>query len=139
MAIDAGTGSVRAVIFDTQGNQISVAQKEWIHLEVEGVPNSMTFDVEKNWDLTVWCIQESLKEAGLKGADILAVSATSMREGIVVYDKEGIAIWGVANVDARADKEVRFLKEQYEGIEEAFYQESGQTFCTRVHYLVAMA
>ena len=110
MAIDAGTGSVRAVIFDTQGNQISVAQKEWIHLEVEGVPNSMTFDVEKNWDLTVWCIQESLKEAGLKGADILAVSATSMREGIVVYDQEGIAIWGVANVDARADKEVRFLK-----------------------------
>ncbi len=128
MAIDAGTGSVRAVIFDTKGNQISVAQQEWIHLEVEGVPNSMTFDVEKNWDLTVWCIQESLKEAGLKGADILAVSATSMREGIVVYDKEGIAIWGVANVDARADKEVRFLKEQYEGIEETFYQESGQTF-----------
>ena len=128
MAIDAGTGSVRAVIFDTKGNQISVAQKEWIHLEVEGVPNSMTFDVEKNWNLTVWCIQESLKEARLKGADILAVSATSMREGIVVYDHESEAIWGVANVDARADKEVRFLKEQYEGIEEAFYQESGQTF-----------
>ena len=128
MAIDAGTGSVRAVIFDTKGNQISVAQKEWVHLEVEGVANSMTFDVEKNWDLTVWCIQNTLKEAKLQGSDILAVSATSMREGIVVYDKEGEAIWGVANVDARADKEVRYLKEQYEGIEEAFYEESGQTF-----------
>ena len=40
MAIDAGTGSVRAVIFDTKGNQIAVSQKEWVHLEVEGVPNS---------------------------------------------------------------------------------------------------
>ena len=128
MAIDAGTGSVRAVIFDTKGNQISVAQKEWIHLEVEGVPNSMTFDVDKNWDLAVWCISTALEKAGLKGSDILAVSATSMREGIVVYDKEGTAIWGVANVDARAEKEVRFLKEHYEGIEEAFYAESGQTF-----------
>lgn len=128
MAIDAGTGSVRAVIFDTLGNQISVAQKEWVHLEVEGVANSMTFDVEKNWDLVVWCIQESLKNAKLEGSDILAVSATSMREGIVLYDKTGEAIWGVANVDARADKEVRFLKEHYEGIEEAFYAESGQTF-----------
>ncbi len=128
MAIDAGTGSVRAVIFDTKGNQISVAQKEWIHLEVEGVPNSMTFDTEKNWDLTVWCIQESLQSAGLQGSDIVAVSATSMREGIVLYDKEGEALWGVANVDARADKEVRFLKEQYVGIEEAFYETSGQTF-----------
>jgi autoinducer 2 (AI-2) kinase len=128
MAIDAGTGSVRAVIFDTLGNQIAVAQKEWIHLEVEGVENSMTFDTESNWDLTVWCIQESIKKANLKGSEIVAVSATSMREGIVLYDKEGEALWGVANVDARADKEVRFLKENFEGIEEAFYQESGQTF-----------
>ena len=128
MAIDAGTGSVRAVIFDTKGCQISVAQKEWIHLEVEGVPNSMTFDTVKNWDLAVWCIQESLRKAKLKGSDIIAVSATSMREGIVLYDKEGEALWGVANVDARADKEVRFLKEHYEGIEEAFYETSGQTF-----------
>ena len=128
MAIDAGTGSVRAVIFDTKGNQISVAQKEWVHLEVQGVPNSMTFDVDKNWELAVWCIQNALKDANLKGTDILAVSATSMREGIVVYDKEGEALWGVANVDARADKEVRFLKENHVGIEEAFYQESGQTF-----------
>jgi len=128
MAIDAGTGSVRVVIFDTKGNQIAVAQKEWIHLEVEGVPNSMTFDTELNWDLTVWCIQTVLEKAQLKGSDIAAVSATSMREGIVLYDKEGEAIWGVANVDARAEKEVRFLKEQYDGIEERFYTISGQTF-----------
>ncbi len=128
MAIDAGTGSVRAVIFDTKGNQISVAGREWIHLEVEGVPNSMTFDIKKNWELVLWCIQTALQEAGLQGSDILAVSATSMREGIVVYDKEGNAIWGVANVDARADNEVRYLKEQFEGIEERFYAESGQTF-----------
>ena len=128
MAIDAGTGSVRAVIFDTKGNQISVAQKEWIHLEVENVPNSMTFDTDKNWDLTVLCIQESLKNANLEGTDIVAVSATSMREGIVLYDKESEALWGVANVDARAEKEVRFLKENNEGIEETFYENSGQTF-----------
>ena len=128
MAIDAGTGSVRAVIFDTKGNQISVAQKEWVHLEEQGVPHSMEFDTKSNWDLTVWCIQEALSNANLQGSDIVAVSATSMREGIVLYDKEGEALWGVANVDARADKEVRFLKEHYEGIEEAFYETSGQTF-----------
>ena len=49
----------------------------------------MTFDTKTNWDLTVWCIQESLKSAKLKGSDIVALSATSMREGIVLYDKEG--------------------------------------------------
>ena len=128
MAIDAGTGSVRAVIFDTKGNQIAVAQQEWVHLEEKGVPHSMGFDTKSNWSLTVWCIQKALSDANLQGSDIVAVSATSMREGIVLYDKEGEALWGVANVDARADKEVKFLKEHYAGIEEAFYETSGQTF-----------
>ena len=47
MAIDAGTGSIRAIIFDTNGNQISISQQEWVHIEEEGVPNSMSFDTQK--------------------------------------------------------------------------------------------
>ncbi len=128
MAIDAGTGSIRSVIFDTKGNQISMSQQEWTHLEVEGVPNSMSFDFDKNWTLVCECIKDSLSQANLSGEDILALSATSMREGIVLYDKEGKELWAVANVDARAEKEVKFLKENLEGIEEEFYQDSGQTF-----------
>ncbi len=128
MAIDAGTGSVRAVVFDTEGHQLSVAQEEWTHLAVEGVPNSMTFDTAKNWEITVGCIKESLKLAGVKPEEILAVSATSMREGIVLYDSEGKELWAVANVDTRASGEVKFLKENFVGLEEEFYALSGQTF-----------
>ncbi len=128
MAIDAGTGSIRAVIFDTKGNQISVSQTEWSHLAEEGIPNSMSFDFEKNWGLVISCIKNSIKDAKINADDILGVSATSMREGIVLYDKAGEELWAVANVDARADKEVRYLKENFEGIEEEFYLESGQTF-----------
>jgi len=128
MAIDAGTGSIRAVIFDTKGNQISVSQTEWSHLEEEGVANSMSFDFEKNWGLVVACIKNSIKEAKINAEDILGVSATSMREGIVLYDKDANELWAVANVDARASKEVKELKELYDGIEEEFYLESGQTF-----------
>ncbi len=128
MAIDAGTGSVRAVIFDTKGNQISVAQKEWYHVEEIGVPNSMSFDFEKNWKLVIWCINESIKKANLNPKDIVALSATSMREAIVLYDKDQKELWAVANVDARADKEVKYLKENFKDIEEKFYKQSGQTF-----------
>ncbi len=128
MAIDAGTGSIRAVIFDTKGNQISVAQKEWTHLQEAGVPNSMSFDCEANWTLACGCIRESLQKANLQGEDIIALSATSMREGIVLYDKDGNELWAVANVDARASDEVRYLKENFAGIEEEFYGLSGQTF-----------
>ncbi len=128
MAIDAGTGSVRAVIFDTDGNQISVSQQEWTHIEEDGIPNSMTFDTSKNWEITKGCIKESIVKANIDASDILALSATSMREGIVLYDKEGKELWAVANVDARASKEVKYLKENFKGIEEEFYALSGQTF-----------
>jgi len=126
LAIDAGTGSVRAVLFDTQGNQIAMSQREWRHLEEEGVAHSMSFDFATNWELVKLCIQETV--SGVDARDILALSATSMREGIVLYDKEGKELWGVANVDARASQEVRYLKENFEGIEEEFYAISGQTF-----------
>ena len=128
LAIDAGTGSIRAVIFDTKGNQIVVSQREWTHLEEEGVVNSMSFDFIKNWALVCSCIKESILNAEINADDILALSATSMREGIVLYDANAKELWAVANVDARADKEVKFLKENFEGIEEEFYAKSGQTF-----------
>ncbi|MFK5882165.1 MAG: autoinducer-2 kinase [Sulfurospirillum sp.] len=128
MAIDAGTGSVRAVIFDTLGNQISVASAEWIHLEEPDVKNSMSFDFKKNWTLVCECVKESIAKADIDAKDILALSATSMREGILLYDKDGNELWGVANVDARADEEVLYLKENFKGIEEEFYKKSGQTF-----------
>ena len=128
LAIDAGTGSIRAVIFDTLGNQIASAQKEWTHLEEAGVKNSMNFDFKSNWILVCHSILEALHIAELNAEDILAVSATSMREGIVLYDKEGKELWAVANVDARASEEVKYLKENFATLEEEFYQTSGQTF-----------
>ena len=128
MAIDAGTGSIRAVIFDLEGNQISMSQREWTHIEEEGVENSMSFDTTKNWELTKECIKDAIKEANIDSKDILALSTTSMREGIVLYDNEGKELWAVANVDARAANEVKYLKENYKGIEEEFYKLSGQTF-----------
>jgi autoinducer 2 (AI-2) kinase len=128
LAIDAGTGSIRAVLFDTDGTQISFSQKEWTHLSEDGVANSMSFDFVSNWELVKGCIKDILSSKDIDPKDILAISSTSMREGIVLYDSDGVELWGVANVDARADKEVRYLKENFDGIEEQFYAQSGQTF-----------
>jgi len=127
-AIDAGTGSIRAVIFDTKGNQCSMAQYEWSHVGEEGVEGSMGFDFLHGWLLTKRCIQEAIKEAGIHPNEILAISASSMREGIVVYDKDKKELWGVANVDSRASSEVAYLKRQSPTMELEFYKNSGQTF-----------
>ncbi|MDX1296605.1 MAG: FGGY family carbohydrate kinase, partial [Sulfurimonadaceae bacterium] len=128
MTIDAGTGSGRAVIFDTQGNQVSIGQQEWTHLSEPDVPNSMGFDFRTNWELLSGCIQQAIAQAGIQSSDIAAVTATSMREGILLYDKEGNELFGVANVDARADREVAELNEKFPDLEAEFYAQSGQTF-----------
>ena len=44
LTVDAGTGSGRAIIFNTLGEQIGISQQEWSHLAEKGVPNSMRFD-----------------------------------------------------------------------------------------------
>lgn len=128
MAIDAGTGSVRAVIFDTKGSQISMSQREWSHKQEEGVANSMSFDYRENWPLVCEAIKEAILNADINADSIVALSATSMREGVILYDANGDELWGVANVDARAADEVKYLKEHFEGLEEEFYALSGQTF-----------
>lgn len=128
MALDAGTGSVRAVIFDLEGKQIAVGQAEWRHLAVPDVPGSMEFDLGKNWQLACDCIRQALHIAGIAPEAIAAVSACSMREGIVVYDAEGTPVWACANVDARAAREVSELKEIHDyTFESEVYRSTGQT------------
>jgi autoinducer 2 (AI-2) kinase len=128
LSIDAGTGSVRSVIFNEVGKEVGFYQIEWEHYKEDGIEGSMNFDYKKNWNLVLESINKALQSANLKKEDISAVTSSSMREGIVLYDEQKNEIWAVANVDARASQEVKELKENFKGIEEKFYKISGQTF-----------
>jgi len=108
-AIDAGTGSGRCLIFDTEGRQISFATREWSHATIPAAPGSQVFDTEQNWRLLCESIRESVDRAKIGPEQIRAVSATSMREGMVLYDSEGKEIWACPNVDSRARNEVAQL------------------------------
>jgi len=107
LAIDAGTGSCRTVLFDAQGNQLAIAQREWSHAGQPGVPGSQVFDTDRNWDLICECLHETLAATGADA--VKAVSTTSMREGMVLYDARGREIWACPNVDSRAGAEATEL------------------------------
>ena len=128
MAVDAGTGSVRAVVFSTDGTQVGCVQREWTHREDPRWPGSMDFDWEANWDLARGCIRGVLEETGIAPGDVAAVSTTCMREGILLYDREGREIWACANVDARSDAEVGELIRMDPALEKKVYARSGQTY-----------
>ena len=128
MAVDAGTGSVRAVLFNLQGDQLACVQREWTHAQDPRYPGSMDFDWQENWRLAAQCIHGALEQAGIEADAVAAVSTTSMREGIVLYDKQGKEIWACANVDARSNDEVAQLISMDPSLEKEIYTVSGQTY-----------
>ena len=128
MAVDAGTGSVRAVLFDLDGNQVGCVQHEWDHKEDPRFPGSMDFDWVFNWQLACQCIRGVIAETKIDPKEIAAVSTTCMREGIVLYDKDGQEIWACANVDARSNDEVGQLIAMNPEMEKEIYLQSGQTY-----------
>ncbi|MBS2141047.1 hypothetical protein KCA24_35180, partial [Escherichia coli] len=80
-------------------------------LAVPVVPGSMEFGRKKIWQPACECMRQALHNAGIAPEYIAAVSACSMREGIVLYNNEGTPIWACANVDAIPAREVSDLKE----------------------------
>ena len=123
LALDAGTGSCRAVVFETGGRQVAMAQREWSHRAKEGVPGSQVFDTEHNWKLICECIHVVLQSPGVEAGAVRAVSTTSMREGMVLYDRSGHEIWACPNVDSRAGDEATELVR--DGLAEKIYRQGG--------------
>jgi autoinducer-2 kinase len=127
LAIDAGTGSCRAVLFTETGAQAGAGQREWTHHEPPGVPGGQDFDVHAGWQAIAACVRDALRSAdngaGAAGADVAAVAATSMREGMVLYDTGGREIWACPNVDSRSAAEAEELIR--DGTAAKIYAEAG--------------
>jgi autoinducer 2 (AI-2) kinase len=123
LGLDAGTGSCRAVVFEAGGRQVAMAQREWTHRGLPGVPGSQVFDTETNWRLICECIRAVLQSPNVDPDAIRAVSTTSMREGMVLYDKSGREIWACPNVDSRAGEEATELIQR--GLADRIYLKGG--------------
>ena len=123
LAVDAGTGSCRAVVVDADGAQVAMAQREYFHHGLPGVDGSQVFDTDTNWRLICECVREALGSLDRGAGAVEAVSATSMREGMVLYDARGREIWACPNVDSRAVNEAAELVES--GAAQEIYEQSG--------------
>ncbi len=106
LTIDVGSGSGRCLLFDLEGNQISSAQREWLPKTNPKYPGSQDFDTREAWGLIVETIHEAMGKAKIPPTAVAAVTSTSMREGMVLYNKDKQVIWACPNVDGRATAEV---------------------------------
>ena len=85
LAIDQGTTSSRAIIFDHAGQIVSTGQKE--HRQIFPQPGWVEHDAVEIWDNTREVIGNALARANLTRHNIAAVGITNQRETTVVWDR----------------------------------------------------
>jgi glycerol kinase len=84
LALDQGTTSSRAILFDAQNNIIATAQQEFTQI----YPQSgwVEHDAEEIWQSQLRTAQEVIAKAGINAQDIAAIGITNQRETTVVWD-----------------------------------------------------
>ena len=85
LAIDQGTTSTRAIVFDATGRPVATAQKELPQIFPQ--PGWVEHDPEEIWSATVEVCRGALAKAKLKPADLAGIGITNQRETTVVWDR----------------------------------------------------
>lgn len=85
MAIDQGTTSSRAILFDHGGQIVSVGQKE--HEQIFPKAGWVEHNPIEIWDNIRACVADALQKAQVNRHEIAAVGITNQRETVVVWDK----------------------------------------------------
>ncbi len=86
LALDAGTTSVRAILFDHSGQIAAVAQREIRQIFPQ--PGWVEHDPEEIWSSQVAVAMEALGSVGAAPGDIAAIGITNQRETSIVWDRE---------------------------------------------------
>ncbi len=86
LALDQGTTSSRAIVFNKKGNIVSIAQKEF----KQYYPQSgwVEHDAKEIWSSQATVLAEAVLKAGIHATDIAAIGITNQRETTIVWNKE---------------------------------------------------
>jgi len=123
MAVDQGTTSSRAIVFDQNTRIVAIAQEEFPQIFpddgwVEHDPNDI-------WESTLRVSKEALEKAEAIGGEVVGIGITNQRETTIVWDKEtGKAIHNaIVWQDRRTASECQKLIDQ--GLQETIQEKTG--------------
>jgi glycerol kinase len=85
LAIDQGTTSTRAILFDRGGQRLAVAQREL----PQHFPQSgwVEHDARRIWEDTLACARAVLRDARLTAGEVASIGITNQRETTVLWDR----------------------------------------------------
>ena len=85
LAIDQGTTSTRAILFDVEGRPLATAQQELP--QIYPADGWVEHDPEEIWRATLAVCRGALARAGLRPADVAAIGITNQRETTVLWER----------------------------------------------------
>ncbi len=86
LALDQGTSSSRAIVFDHEGNICSVAQMEFTQYFPK--PGWVEHNPMEIWSSEAAVIAEAITKLGINGKSLAAIGITNQRETTIVWDAE---------------------------------------------------
>ncbi len=86
LALDQGTTSSRAILFDHAGSVVAVAQKEFPQIFPK--PGWVEHDPDIIWSSQWEVAQRVLAEAGVSAPEVAAIGITNQRETVIVWDRK---------------------------------------------------
>ncbi|MBC7866903.1 MAG: glycerol kinase GlpK, partial [Gloeobacteraceae cyanobacterium ES-bin-316] len=123
LALDQGTTSSRAIIFDRHGTIVSLAQKEFKQYFPK--PGWVEHDANEIWSSQLGVATEAIVKAGLGVENIAAIGITNQRETTVVWDRStGKPIY---NAIVWQDRRTSFICEELKakGLDKEIKQKTG--------------
>ena len=108
LALDQGTTSSRAIVFDHAGSVVASAQQEF--RQIFPRPGWVEHDANEIWTTQLATAKDAIAKAGLTARDIAAIGITNQRETTVVWDRTTGApihhaiVWQDRRTAARCDQ-----------------------------------
>ena len=123
MAIDEGTTSTRAIIFDHAGNKVADAQQEFPQYFPK--PGWVEHNANEIWNAVLATITNSFISSGITPAQIAGIGITNQRETTVIWDKKtGLPIYNAVVWQSRQTSEIA-AKLKQAGYSELIHQKTG--------------
>jgi len=108
LAIDQGTSSSRAIVYDASGHKLGAAQREFTQHFPQ--PGWVEHDAEEIWLTVLTTMREALHQAGIGAGDVVAIGITNQRETVLLWERatghplHRAIVWQDRRTAARIDR-----------------------------------
>jgi len=122
LALDQGTSSSRAILFDHSGAAVATAQREFPQIYPQ--PGWVEHNPQDIWESQLAVARDVLRQTGAEARNLAAIGITNQRETTVIWDRDGVPIANaIVWQDRRTAPDCEALRSA--GLEPTFRERTG--------------